>query len=570
MSALLIAVLVFFAYLIAYRTYGTFLSQKVFGLDPDRVTPAHRYRDDKDFVPSNKWVLFGHHFTTIAGAGPIVGPAIAVIWGWVPALMWVVFGTIFMGAIHDFGSLVLSARHEGKSVSAVTEELIGPRARTLFLLLTAFALLIVLAVFAVIIALLFTMFPGSVLPIFIEIPVAIAIGYWIYKKSGNHVVAGTIAVITLYVFVVIGTYVPLTMPGIIMGNPIYTWVVILLVYSFIASTLPVWMLLQPRDYINSHQLFIVLIMMVLGVIVARPEIVAPAFHFNAVGAPPFFPFLFVVIACGAISGFHSMAASGTTVKQMDNESDAKLIGYGAMLTEGFLATMVILACTAGFSSLAAWTEHYASWQAADGLGAKVGAFVNGGGSFISALGIPQQIALTIMAVMVVSFAATTMDSATRIQRYIIAELAESYGIKPLATPTGAALFAVITAFALASINGGRGGMILWPLFGASNQLMAGLALLVMTVWLIRIKKPSIYSAIPMVFMIFITTWAMIAGLVNYYNQGNWLLTILSFFIILLEVWVVIEAITILKNPNKLPYQPHEAIHRDSWAGYTRE
>lgn len=570
MSALLVAVVVFFAYLVAYRTYGTFLSRKVFGLDPERVTPAHRYKDDKDFVPSNKWVLFGHHFTTIAGAGPIVGPAIAVIWGWVPALLWVVFGTIFIGAIHDFGSLVLSARHEGKSVSAVTEELIGPRARTLFLLLTAFALLIVLAVFAVIIALLFTMFPGSVLPIFVEIPVAVVIGYWIYKKSGNHVVAGTIAVITLYIFVIIGTYVPLTMPGIIMGNPIYTWVVILLIYSFIASTLPVWMLLQPRDYINSHQLFIVLILMVLGVIVARPEIVAPAFHFSVADTPPFFPFLFVVIACGAISGFHSMAASGTTVKQMDNESDAKMIGYGAMLTEGFLATMVILACTAGFSSLAAWTEHYASWQAADGLGAKVGAFVNGGGSFISALGIPQQIALTIMAVMVVSFAATTMDSATRIQRYIIAELAESWGIKPLATPTGAALFAVITAFALASINEGRGGMILWPLFGASNQLMAGLALLVMTVWLIRIKKPSIYSAIPMVFMIIVTTWAMIAGLVTYYNQGNWLLTILSLFIILLEVWVVVEAVAILKNPNKVPYTPHEVVHRDSWTGLSRE
>ncbi len=571
MNSLVIAVLVFFAYLIAYRTYGTFISQKIFGLDPDRLTPAHRYKDDKDFVPSNKWVLFGHHFTTISGAGPIVGPAIAVIWGWVPALIWVVFGTIFLGAIHDFGSLVLSARHQGKSVSAITEELIGPRARTLFLLLTAFALLIVLAVFALIIALLFNMFPGSVLPIWLEIPVAIAVGYWIYRKSGNHVVGGTVAVILLYIFVVIGTYVPLKMPGLIMGNPIYTWVVILLIYSYIASTLPVWVLLQPRDYINSHQLFIVLILMVLGVIVARPTIVAPAFRMGIADAPMFIPFLFVVIACGAISGFHSMAASGTTVKQLDKETDAKLIGYGGMLTEGFLATMVILACTAGFGSLSAWSAHYVSWTVADGLGAKVGAFVNGGGSFLTALGIPQQIAFTIVAVMVVSFAATTMDSATRIQRYIIAELAQSFKIKPLATPTGAALFAIVTAFVLASINQGRGGMILWPLFGASNQLMAGLALLVITVWLVRLRKPSLYTAIPMVFMIAMTTWAMVASLMNYLKQGNMLLSFLSVIIILLEVWVIIEAVIVLSNPGKGPaYRMEEAIRRDSWAGLSRE
>ncbi len=542
MNALPVAVTVFILYGIAYRTYGRYLSRRIFGLDSKRLTPAHTLRDDRDYVPTNRWVLFGHHFTTISGAGPIVGPAIAVIWGWLPALLWVLVGSVFMGAVHDFGALMLSARHEGRSVSAVTEELIGSRARTLFLLLTLFALLIVLAVFALVIALLFEMFPESVLSVWAEIPIAMAVGYWVFRRSGNHAVAGVIALILLYGFVVLGSYVPLRMPGLIMGSVTYTWVVILLTYAFIASTLPVWILLQPRDYINSHQLFTVMGLMLLGLVVGRPTIVAPAVRMGIADAPAFIPFLFVVVACGAISGFHSMAASGTTVKQLGNEADARLIGFGAMLTEGALAVLVILVCTAGFAGRADWMAHYAGWEAADGLGAKVGAFVDGGAVFIGYLGIPVRIGATIMAVMVVSFAATTMDSATRIQRYIIMELAQSYRFKPLMSPHLAALVAVLSAFGLASINQGRGGMILWPIFGASNQLMAGLALLVVTVWLLRLRKPSMIAAIPMVFMIGVTTWAMVAGLVEYVDQRNYLLIAISGLILILEVWVIAEAV----------------------------
>lgn len=547
MNALPVAVAVFVLYGIAYRNYGRYLSRRIFGLDAGRLTPAHTLRDERDFVPTNKWILFGHHFTTISGAGPIVGPAIAVIWGWLPALLWVIVGSVFMGAVHDFGALMLSARHQGRSVSAVTEELIGPRARTLFLLLTAFALLIVLAVFALVIALLFDMFPEAVLSVWIEIPIAVAVGYWVYRRSGNHVVAGVIALVLLYGFVILGSYVPLKMPGLILGNPIYTWVVILLVYAFIASTLPVWILLQPRDYINSHQLFTVMGLMILGLVVGRPTIVAPAVRMGVADAPDFIPFLFVVVACGAISGFHSMAASGTTVKQLDNERDAKLVGFGAMLVEGAMAVLVILVCTAGFPGRTEWLAHYAGWAAADGLGAKVGAFVNGGAVFMGYLGIPARIGTTIMAVMVVSFAATTLDSATRIQRYIITELAHSCRIKPLTHPHLAALLAVLSAFALASINQGRGGMILWPIFGASNQLMAGLALLVITVWLLRLRKPTAVAAIPMLFMIVITTWAMIAGLIAYIREGNHLLTALSALILILEVWVIAEAVQAIRK-----------------------
>ncbi|WP_366923623.1 carbon starvation protein A [Metallumcola ferriviriculae] len=550
MNSLIIAVLAYVGFIIAYRTYGTYLSKRIFNLDPNRQTPAHEFEDGMDFVPTKKEILFGHHFTSIAGAAPIVGPAIAVMWGWVPALLWVVFGSIFMGAVHDFGALVLSARHQGRSVSDITKDLIGPRARTLFLLLTMFALLIVIAVFGLVIAVLFTSYPQSVLPIWFEIPIAIAVGYYLYKKSGNSTLAGLVAVVLMYVFVIIGVYFPIEIPAFIGGNIIYTWVVILLIYAYIASTLPVWVLLQPRDYINSHQLYVGLGLMFLGLVVSHPPIVAPAVNMNVADGPAFLPFLFITIACGALSGFHSMAASGTTVKQLDNETDAKAIGYGAMLMEGALAVMAILAATAGFKSLEAWNGHYASWAAASGLGAKVGAFVEGGATFVNGLGIPLDIATGVLAVLVVSFASTTLDSATRIQRYIIAELAEDLNIKVFTKRHPATLLAVVSAFILASINGGKGGLILWPLFGATNQLMAGLALLVVTVWLLKLKKPTAIAMVPMIFIIFMTSWAMLINVRNFIASGNTLLLVLSVLMIALEIWVIIEAIFVYSSTKK--------------------
>jgi len=541
-NSLAVAVLALVGFIIAYRTYGTFISQRIFGIDPSRVTPAHEFEDGVDFVPTRREILLGHHFTSIAGAAPIVGPAIAVIWGWVPAILWVVFGAIFMGAVHDFGALVVSARHKGRSISELTEDLVGPRARTLFLLLTSFALLIVIAVFGLVIAILFTTYPQSVLPIWVEIPIALLVGYMVYKKSANPTLAGIVAIITLYIFVYLGTIIPIEIPAFIGGNVILTWVIILLVYAYIASTLPVWVLLQPRDYINSHQLFVALALMYLGLLVARPAIVAPAVNTNVPDAPMFVPFLFITIACGAISGFHSMVSSGTTVKQLDNERDAKAVGYGGMLMEGTLAVMAVLAATAGFASRAAWSEHYASWSAAQGLGAKVSAFVEGGSTFLTALGLSPEFATGIVAVLVVSFAATTLDSATRIQRYIISELAEDYNVKALASRHGATIIAVGTAFLLALINGGKGGLILWPLFGATNQLMAGLALLMITVWLVRIRKPTIYTVIPMLFVLFMTSWAMLINVRNFAASGQTLLLVLGIGIILLEIWLLVETV----------------------------
>ncbi len=445
-----------------------------------------------------------------------------------------------MGAVHDLGALVISLRNKGRSVGDITKKMIGPRAKILFMLVIFFALTILIAVFALVIASLFMDHPSTVFPIFLEIPLAIALGFFVYKKGRSTTIPAMIAVVILYLSIWAGLHLPFQMPA-IFGSELMTWIVVLLVYCYIASILPVWTLLQPRDYLNSHQLFVGLGLMALGLIVARPQIVAPAVNMSPAGAPNILPFLFITIACGAISGFHSLVSSGTTVKQLNIETDAKRIGYGGMIAEGILALFAVLACTAGFASKADWSAHYASWDAAKGLAAKVGAFVNGGASFLNSYGIPIELAQAIIAVIVISFAATTLDSATRIQRYVIAELAETVKLKPLTNRYGATLFAVITAFLLSMINGGKGGLILWPLFGVVNQLLAGLALLVVTVYLLRHAKSVKITLIPMIFMMLMTGWAMLINLNNYITQGNVLLSVLGGVIFLLEIWMILEA-----------------------------
>ncbi len=547
MSSVAIALVTFAAYILAYRFYCNHLSKRIFEVDPSRSTPAHEFEDGIDYVPTKRHILFGHHFTSIAGAGPIVGPAIAVIWGWLPALLWVIFGSIFMGAVHDFGALVVSARHKGRSIGDVTRQLIGTRARNLFLLLIFFALLIVIAVFALVIGVLFMSYPATVLPVWIEMPIAIALGLYIYRKSGSTLFASLVALAILYLFVYIGMYYPIKMPPFIMGSEVLSWVVVLMVYAYIASTLPVWVLLQPRDYINSHQLFVGLGLLYLGLFVARPEIVAPSVNVSPEGAPLMIPFIFITVACGAISGFHSLVSSGTTVKQLDSERDMPFIGYGSMLGEGVLSVMAILACTAGFASIGAWNMHYASWNSAQGLGAKIGAFVEGGAAFMGAIGFPHDIAAALVAVLVISFCATTLDTATRLQRYVVAELGECYGITPLKRRHPATLFAVVTAFALSMINNGKGGLILWPLFGTVNQLMAGLALLAVTMYLVRLRKPVYYTLVPMLFMLVSSSWAMLVNLDGFMDSGNWLLITIGAAIFILEIWVIFEAIVTLKS-----------------------
>jgi len=552
MNAALIAVIVLALYFLGYRFYSKFLAQKVFRLSDDEVTPAHTLKDNVDYVPTNKHVLFGHHFSSIAGAAPIIGPAIAVFWGWLPAIIWVVLGTIFMGAVHDFSALVVSARRQGRSVGDLAGTIINSRARTLFLLIVFFLIFFVLAVFAYAIAALFVAFPSSVFPINFEIIVAVVIGVLLYKKGVPLLWPSIVALILLYVTIWVGTKFPIEAPA-IMGSPQVTWIIFLLVYSFIASVLPVWVLLQPRDYINSHQLFVGLAILILGLFVAHPTMQAPAINTNTAGAVPIFPFIFVTIACGAISGFHGLVSSGTSSKQLDKMTHARHIGYGGMLGEGTLAMIATLAVAAGISR-ADWLTHYHDWQAAANGG--ITNFVLGASTFLTALHIPELLSKTFISVVVISFAATSLDTATRIQRLIIGELGSAYKIKPLENRYIGAALAVIPSLLLALLaqdpgrGPGSGGFLLWPLFGATNQLVGGLTLLVATIFLWRMGQPVIYTAIPMVFLIFMTTASMILNFRAF--SENPLLLVLSAIILALEVWLILEAVVVFNHQRNRP------------------
>ncbi len=570
MNSLLLAIICFVLYIVAYHTYGKYIGEKIFKLNPDAKVPSKELQDDIDYVPTRKEILFGHHFTSVAGLAPIVGPAIAIIWGWVPALIWVVFGSIFVGAVHDFGSLVVSMRAKGRSIGDLVSDLINPRVRQLFLLIIFFLLWIVIAIFALIIALCFVWYPTAVIPVWLEIPIAVWLGYMIYKKGKNPAPFAIAAVIVMYITVIIGAYLPIKMPGMFGMSSIMVWMVILFIYCFIASTLPVQKLLQPRDYINAHQLFVIFALLFIGVIWAHPTVVAPALNLSPEGAPMMIPMLFVVIACGAISGFHSLVSSGTSSKQIANERDSKLVGYGGMLMEGSLSVLVIVACAAGLglgltikggevlTGAAAFTHHYASWAAAAGLKAKIDSFVIGSSNLLTSYGIPAKIAITIMGVFVVSFGATTLDSATRIQRYIITELGASWNIKPMTGRYTATFIAVITAMILAFYSGdGKGAMTLWPLFGTTNQLLAGLALLVVTIYLLR-KKRSIKAAlIPFIFMVVMDGWAMLINIRNYAATGKVFLLVLALIIFALLIWMIIETLiatkTLERNPEVEPF-----------------
>jgi carbon starvation protein len=560
MSSVWIVLVALAVFGVAYRFYGEFIARKVFRASESNPVPSEELRDDVDYVPTNKEVLFGHHFASIAGTGPIVGPAIAVIWGWVPALAWIVFGAIFAGAVHDYAALIMSTMKRGVSIGDLSKEVINPRVKMLFLFVILFSIWIVVAIFGMVIAVIFKMYPQAVFPVWIQIPIAMTVGWLAYRKSFNITILSVIAIILMYASIIVGVHMPLSMPVLGILSPMSIWIILLFTYAYVASVLPVWRLLQPRDYINSHQLILGLALITLGVVFARPEIVAPAIQMAPKGAPPILPFLFITIACGAISGFHSLVSSGTSSKQLKNEEDIHFIGYGGMLTEGFLSVLVIIAVAAGIGmyvkgdngevlrGIAAWEHHYSSWTVAQGLTAKVTAFVNGAANMLGALGIPLRYGQAIMGVLIASFAGTTLDTATRIQRYIVTELAVDYRIKPLQRRHPATALAVLAAAALAfAQGGGKGALILWPLFGTSNQLLAGLVLLVASVYLVkRGTKLWPTTAIPMVFMMITSSWAMLINLLQFFESGQWHLAVIGFIILLLEIWVIFEAVMCVK------------------------
>ncbi len=569
MLMLLVMVGSFFGYILFYRVYGKYIGNKIYKISDENRPPSVEFEDGIDYVPTRKEIIFGHHFTSIAGTGPIVGPAIAIIWGWLPAIIWVFAGSVIMGAVHDFGTLIISMRNQGKSISEFTAKYIHPRARVFFFLIVFLTLWIVISIFGLVIAVIFQMFPSSVIPVWLQIPIAIYLGQKIYKKGGNVILWSVIAVVAMYATVILGSLVPVELPSIFGIPATGSWTIILFIYAFFASVLPVTTLLQPRDFINAYQLLIAMTLLTLGVLFSSVSgelvVVAPAVQYLPKDAPPMWPFLFITIACGAISGFHSLVASGTSAKQVRSESDSLFVGYGSMLVEGALATLVIIAVSAGIglgyvnstgetlTGLSAWTTHYASWGAAAGLGSKISAFVVGAANMIAYIGIPHNIAIVIMGVFVASFAGTTLDTATRIQRYVISELGSDLRLRLFDNRYVATTFAIVSALFLAFASGadGKGALSLWPLFGAVNQTLAALALIVGTLYLRQKGGWSwILPGIPAIFMSVMTLWASILNQVTFGGESNILLQVINAAIIFIVVWIIVEGLIRFFKPEQ--------------------
>ncbi len=607
MTVLLLVALAAATLTLGYCIYGRWLASRLFQLDPTATMPSAALQDDRDFVPTPPAIVFGHHFTSIAGTGPIVGPALAIMWGWGPALVWVLLGSILIGGMHDMAVLVVSLRNRGMTIGEIAGRLLNPRVRLLFLVLLLFALWVVLAIFGWVIASVFVQFPEAILPVFLQIPIAVAIGLRVHRQGKNLLGPSLAALAAMYATVWLGAGCPGTswtggplgqliqgINGTVAGWPIWLWVAILLAYCYVASVLPVWILLQPRDYINSLQLISSLGLIVVGLLVTATvgpatiangtpapalEMFAPLLELHPKNAPPVVPFLFVTIACGAVSGFHCLVSSGTSSKQLRCETDARAVGYGSMLLEAFLAVIVIVAVGAGIglgwpqeypgqTGTELWQTLYADWRGVTG-GKAIAAFVVGSGNLLESLGIDAVMARALVGVLVASFAGTTLDTATRLQRYVVQELAGTLlgklqgrtaagrSTNPLAlpltwltTPHGATLFAVGTAFLLALLpapgkdwsvaNLGTGGLILWPLFGATNQLLAGLSLLVISFYLRRRGLPTFVATLPMVLMLVMPAWALCINISRWIDGGSLALVAVAVVMLAVEAWMAVE------------------------------
>ena len=532
--------------------YSKFIATKIYQLDPNFVTPANEFNDGVDFVPTNKYVLWGHHFTSVAGAAPIVGPAIAVYWGWVPAVLWVTLGTIFFAGVHDFGALWASSRHKGKSIGALSEDVIGKRTRALFMVVIFLVLLMVNAVFGVVIAGAFVNTPNAVFPAWSAIVVALIIGQLIHRNF-NLTILSVLGVLALYCSIYVGSVFPIELPQDMMGlSPNANWIIILFIYASIASMLPVWVLLQPRDFINGMQLFVGLFLLYGAVFLSLPDISAPAFNdMMTEDAPSLVPLLFVTIACGAVSGFHGIVSSGTSSKQLDKETDARFVGYFAALGEGSLALITIVAVSG--AALAAspeiWHEIYDKYGTAG-----AGTFIQGGAQMITnGWGIPVSVTTTLLATMVALFAGTTMDSGVRLQRYIIQEWGEIYGIPLFKKGFSATLIAVTCCLLLAFGAGGAsgsGGLSIWPLFGSTNQILAGMTLLVLSVMLIKLGRPARYTLLPMIFVLITSCWAAVIKLMEFWEASNWLLVVIDIVVLVTSLLVILEAVSVISKFRK--------------------
>jgi len=506
-----------------YFFYARIL-ERFFEINPANVTPAHKYFDGVDYVPARNWlILFSHHFASIAGAGPIVGPVIAVaIWGWWPAVLWILVGTVFLGGVHDFAAIVLSIRHNARSVADIAESVISKRAKLIFLGFVWLTLILVIAVFASICAKTLTMDSRTVIPSFGLIGVALLVGVMLYKIRTNIFLATVIGLLLLLAFVILGDAVPVDLGA----NAFTIWIIVLLCYAFIASVTPVHILLQPRDYISSFLLYFGIIVGLLGIIITNPVVNVASFRgWKGLDANWLWPMLFVTVACGANSGFHALVSSGTTSKQLPDERFAKRIGYGGMVLEAVLAVIALLAVSAGLTS-----SVLKSMLSKGGAG-PIGAFGKGYGVLTETILFGKG---HLVAVMILNaFILTTLDTATRITRYLSEEL---FKIKNRFFAT----FVVVFISAILALSGKWNKI--WPMFGASNQLVAALTFIVISSWLLCRGKSLRFVFFPTVFMLFTSIGALLYQLVGFIKNKNIILVGVSIVLIILACMMVFDVI----------------------------
>ena len=526
MNALWIVIISIIVFIVAYITYGSWLA-KQWGIDPTRKTPAHEMNDGVDYVPTKPAVLLGHHFASIAGAGPINGPIQAAIFGWVPVLLWIVVGSIFFGGVHDFGSLFASVRHKGKSIGEVIHTNMGKKGMMLFSVFAWLTLLLVVAAFTNIVASTFASVPAAASSSLMFIVLAVAFGYAVYRKGLSLKIGTIVGVIALFLCVYLGYLFPLQLS-------LNTWIVIMMVYIFVASTAPVWILLQPRDYLNSFLLYAMIAGAVLGIVIFRPSIQLPAVTGFNVNGQLMFPMLFVIVACGAISGFHSLVGSGTTSKQIDNEKDSKAIGYGAMLIEGVLAVIALV--TAAYVSNGELTELL--------KGGPVNVFSSGVGTFMSKFGIPFDIGKSFVALAVSAFALTSLDTATRLGRFIFQEFFDNPEKEKQSVLTNMYVSTAITVIIGGYLAAG-GYARIWPIFGSANQLLAALSLLAVAVWLKKTGKNYHMLTIPMIFMLVVTLFALILLIKSNLAAGNYILVVFPVLLFVLAIVLAKEGYSII-------------------------
>ena len=554
MNTLLVSVVVLVWFYLGYRYYGGYIEKWIVKPDDSQPTPAHQLNDGVDYVPSKKRLLWGNHFASIAGAGPIIGPILAVsIFGWGYTLLWVALGAVFLGAVHDYLALMFSARNGGRGLAELAESVLGNTTRYVAAILIYLMLLLLVTAFMVSVAQSLISVPALVIPTFGLVGAAVLMGLAVYRFGVNDLLAIVIGVVLAYVLIYVGYRYPVSLPAAWgEGTIMAVWLLILSLYCLLASVAPIWILLQPRDVLSSVKLVVGMILGFLAIIIIHPQINAP---FSTGGfisqGKPIWPILFITVACGAISGFHSLVSAGTTSRQLAKESDGKPIAFGGMIMEGAVALLVIMIVSGGLK----WglapkgaSIDVARLYFGDALAKSwIIAFGNGFGHLVGSIGIPyltMPLAALLGAVMVKSFILTTLDTGTRLARFLVTDTLASRA-PVFKNRVLSSLVILVPAYILAVTNSYKE---IWKMFGTANQLIAGIALITATVLLARAKKPRLVALIPAILMLITTmaalAWEMFSPTTGYFTSAkpNPSLGVISVVLVILSLAVVIQGV----------------------------